>query len=172
LDGSDAHGINDAGQIVGTYGDAGGFHGFLLSSGAYTTLDVPGEIYTGADDINDRGQIVGLYRDASDVRHGFLLTDGSYVTIDPPGATFAVAVGITSSGEIAGTYGDASGTDHGFLATPIRGSAPCMDRDLTSVQQTEPRSTEALQGLFAEELQRIDQLLASKDCDLVGKNVW
>ena len=35
-----ANGINDSGQIVGEYYDAGGTqHGFLLDNGIYTTLD-------------------------------------------------------------------------------------------------------------------------------------
>ena len=40
-DGTHAAGINDTGQIVGTYDDASGVHGFLLSGGSYTTLDAP-----------------------------------------------------------------------------------------------------------------------------------
>src|SRR6516162_8462147 len=44
---TEAHGINASGQIVGSYGDAGGpdagsRHGFLLDHGSLTTLDVPG----------------------------------------------------------------------------------------------------------------------------------
>jgi probable HAF family extracellular repeat protein len=42
-------GINDRGQIVGVFGDAfGKAHGFLLDSGTYTTLDVPGAQFTEA----------------------------------------------------------------------------------------------------------------------------
>jgi uncharacterized membrane protein len=36
-----AFGINSAGQIVGSYGNASGTHGFLLSGGTYTTIDDP-----------------------------------------------------------------------------------------------------------------------------------
>ena len=56
-----ANGINDAGQIVGEYVDAGGReHGFLRSGGSYSTLDVPGATETTrASGINDAGQIVG-----------------------------------------------------------------------------------------------------------------
>ena len=40
-----AYGINASGEIVGQYRDAGGVtHGFLLSGGVYTTLDVPGGV--------------------------------------------------------------------------------------------------------------------------------
>ena len=38
----DPYGINNAGQIVGTYCDAVTGHGFLHVDGSYATLDVPG----------------------------------------------------------------------------------------------------------------------------------
>ena len=38
-----AHGVNDRGQVVGVYLDAGGRgHGFLWEKGRFTTIDVPG----------------------------------------------------------------------------------------------------------------------------------
>jgi probable HAF family extracellular repeat protein len=40
-EGTFALGINDAGQIVGFYKNASGYHGFLLSGSTYTTLDDP-----------------------------------------------------------------------------------------------------------------------------------
>src|SRR5260221_3487100 len=61
-DGTLASGINDTGQIVGTYADASGVHGFLLSGGSYTTLHAPlAPQYTIAPGINGAGQIVGVY---------------------------------------------------------------------------------------------------------------
>jgi probable HAF family extracellular repeat protein len=56
-------GINDAGDIVGSYSDspAGPYHGFLLVSGAFTSIDYPGASSTTAFDINNRGQVVGDY---------------------------------------------------------------------------------------------------------------
>ena len=59
------HGINDSGQIVGSYGADGTSHGFLLGSdGVYTTFDVPDATETVAYGINNAGQIVGSYSDA------------------------------------------------------------------------------------------------------------
>ena len=53
-------GINDAGQIVGSFANpAGRDHGFLDSGGTFTAIDVPGADYTFAYGINDGGQIVG-----------------------------------------------------------------------------------------------------------------
>lgn len=74
--GTVASGINDAGQIVGQYFDVGSRgHGFLLSGGVYTPIDVPGAIAATARGINDAGQIVGDYIDAGFSRSGgFLAT--------------------------------------------------------------------------------------------------
>jgi uncharacterized membrane protein len=86
-------GVNDVGQIVGCYRDAGGtYHGFLLDvDGSYTPIDVPGATRTEAYGINSPGQIVGEYVDAGG-RQGFLLdVDGSYTTIDFPGADYTAA---------------------------------------------------------------------------------
>jgi probable HAF family extracellular repeat protein len=83
-------GINDPGQIVGAYIDAGGAqHGFLLDDGVFTTIDFPGSaLSTEASDIDNHGQIVGAYVDAAGVSHGFLRErNGTFTTIDVPGAT-------------------------------------------------------------------------------------
>jgi probable HAF family extracellular repeat protein len=70
-----ANGINDAGQVVGYYGDISGTHGFLLDvDGSYTTIDLPGARETIPSGINDAGQIVGSYVDAGGTHHGFLAT--------------------------------------------------------------------------------------------------
>ena len=53
-------GINDTGQIVGTFSDAAGTHGYLLSGGTFTTIDVPGAP-TNSTGINAMGQIVGSF---------------------------------------------------------------------------------------------------------------
>lgn len=63
---------NGAGQIVGTYDDAGGVtRGYLLDKGTLTTIDVPGSIATYAYGINAGGRIVGRYRDSAGDSHGF-----------------------------------------------------------------------------------------------------
>jgi probable HAF family extracellular repeat protein len=73
---TNALGINNLGQVVGSYTDqdSGPRHGFVYRDGMYTTFDVPGSTFTGADGINDFGQIVGYYTDAAGNQHGFLAT--------------------------------------------------------------------------------------------------
>ena len=63
-------------------------HGFLLSGGAFTTIDGPGSVETFAAGINASGQIVGGYFDNDGFGHGFLLSGGVFTTIDPPGLSF------------------------------------------------------------------------------------
>jgi probable HAF family extracellular repeat protein len=115
----DPLGINDAGQIVGSYFDsANAEHGFLYVNGIYTTIDAPGGVFTAASAINNSGQIVGRFCDGP-VCHGYLDANGTFTTIDVPGAgSYTGALGINDAGQIVGEYTDGSGTAHGFLATP------------------------------------------------------
>jgi len=110
---TDANGINEVGEVVGSYTSAGVTHGFLLSEGVYTTLDVPGATATTAWDINDSGQITGSYT-AGGTTHAFLWSGGAYSAFDFPGASRTMPRGIGDSGAIVGEY-TADGTLHGFM---------------------------------------------------------
>jgi probable HAF family extracellular repeat protein len=105
--GTFALGINDHGQIVGSYhtGNSGG--GFLLSGGQYTSFDAPNSLpgSTGGSGINDRGQIVGGYIDTHGGFHSFLAdpvhgnsaadpasSPGSVTVLDPAAATPSVVL--------------------------------------------------------------------------------
>jgi probable HAF family extracellular repeat protein len=116
--------INNRGQIVGGYKEAGNAtHGFLRDrAGRFTTIDVPGAKGTGIYRINDRGQIVGRYsqthtdiQDPDSIARGFLLDRGSLTRIDVPGAAETQAVGINNRGQVVGEYENPAGTFHGFL---------------------------------------------------------
>lgn len=76
-------GLNSAGDIVSQYHSVkscglltsvGCLHGFLLSGGAFTTIDFPGATETLALGINSSGDIVGGYQDTSGGFHAFLRT--------------------------------------------------------------------------------------------------
>jgi hypothetical protein len=123
--GTTAIGINDPGQVVGTYVDekSDNRHGFLLSQGTYTTLDVPNAVLTVAQGINNAGVIVGLYVDTSGNQHGFVLSKGVYSTVDVPPKTFGTGTAVFSinaQGEIVGSYDDSDGVTHGYVGTPAR----------------------------------------------------
>jgi probable HAF family extracellular repeat protein len=66
-----ASGINDAGQVVGTFINSTGEHGFLDTGGSFTQFDVPSADITVASGINGAGQIVVTFDSITGV-HGFL----------------------------------------------------------------------------------------------------
>jgi len=70
---TDANGINDAGQIVGSYQDGAGSHGFFLDSDGttFTSIDFPGATSTLAYGINNAGEIVGSYTSSDGTPHAF-----------------------------------------------------------------------------------------------------
>ncbi|MGB7102285.1 MAG: hypothetical protein WBD95_26430, partial [Xanthobacteraceae bacterium] len=109
-------GINDAGQIVGTYFSGGKSNGFLHDGSNYITLDDPAATGgTSANAINDSGEVVGTYS-AGGTQSGFVFSNGTYVTLnDPLGADGTLANGINNAGQIVGEYLDAHGSTHGFL---------------------------------------------------------
>jgi len=135
-----ARGINNSGDVVGTYlcsaaagctltGPAGsaGSHGFLLQDGVYTRIDVPGGTGTLARGISEQGVIVGQYN-VSGVTHGFAYLDGEYTyPIDVPASLFdnpsstarhTFAVRISPQGDIVGCFHEGTQTMttmHGWL---------------------------------------------------------
>src|SRR5205814_8910305 len=56
-----ARGVNNLGQIVGSFVDNSGTHAFLFNNGRFSTIEVPGSTWTIATGINNSGQIVGGY---------------------------------------------------------------------------------------------------------------
>jgi PEP-CTERM motif len=70
---SQALGINNLGDIVGDYVDAGGMmHGYLDVGGVFTSFDPTGSAGTTANGINDLRQIVGFFTDANGNTVGFV----------------------------------------------------------------------------------------------------
>lgn len=111
-----AYGINDDGEIVGSYqSDAPGGHGFLLAQGVFTPIDGPvGTVTIQAQGINKFGDIVGVYN--AGAPYGFLLANGVFTTIAVPGNTNTYAYGINKDGDIVGLYQDVtSGKFQGFV---------------------------------------------------------
>lgn len=119
-----ATGIGPSGDIVGIYGDASfNEHGFLLSHGNLTTIDVPGALVgvsgtlqTEANGINGAGDIVGDYfappgaPGASQClvafspacRRGFLYSNGQFSDVLVPGKKGSIPNSITPDGTIYG----------------------------------------------------------------------
>ena len=106
--GTSVNGINNLGQVVGTYWDANNIaHAFVESGGTYTTLIYPSTdgSYTLANGINDSGQVVGTYTDANFKSHGFVESGGTYTTIDHPLGVYGTSIsGINNLGQVVGDY--------------------------------------------------------------------
>src|SRR5262249_56832652 len=68
---STAYGINDAGQVVGSWGINYGSHPFLYSNGAITSLPEPGFAANGCEAraINHSGHIAGMCGDVNGHTH-------------------------------------------------------------------------------------------------------
>ena len=115
---TDPRGINDSGQIVGTY-SLGEFiflegywvevtHGFIYDGSSFTSVDKPGVSYTKFHGINNSGQIVGFYGillqmngEPVEVIYGFVYDGSNFATI----SYGIVCDDINDSGQIVG-YGD------------------------------------------------------------------
>ena len=107
--------INNRGEIIGSYADGSGNHGFTLLNGQFTTFDVPGALGTFGGAINELGEIVGAYLPQNGNAHGFTFDGTTYSTIDFPGSDYTVLNGINNLGEIVGDYSNAgSAVLHGF----------------------------------------------------------
>jgi probable HAF family extracellular repeat protein len=116
-----ANGINQAGEIVGTYGTPQTYLGFTDGNGTFTTVQVPGAQLTLASAISNNGNIAGVYTDSSNLGHGFTFIHGQYTTIDYPGATQTSLSGIDDAGDVVGSYSGGPctlpGKNCAFLAT-------------------------------------------------------
>jgi probable HAF family extracellular repeat protein len=123
-------GINDAGDIVGSFYDAGSgaVHCFLIdgTSGAITQIAYPGASNTSCSGINNVGQITGAFEDASGYHHAFLRSAvGVFTLITPADAHpgnpalyiphSVVATGLNDAGDVVGHYIATDGDVHGFL---------------------------------------------------------
>ena len=100
-------------------------HGFLLSQGVRTTIDVPNSTFTWITGINPEGHIVGFYYGQDGKQHAFLLKDGRFITIDIPGSTGAKAVanGIDPQDDVVGFFSTPDGRVRSyFLLNPTLGS--------------------------------------------------
>ena len=138
-------GINNSGDVVGTYvvlnptTFAVAVHGYVLSQGVFTTIDVPfdGATATLVSGINQQGQIAGSYTTdpatlvdllgeggpgVAPYPHGFLRSsDGATFThIDFPGAIGTdCRGGINDHGNVVGTFafGPSLTDEHGFVTS-------------------------------------------------------
>jgi len=83
--GASSVGLNDNGDIVGSFGDADfNQHGFLLNNKVFFRVDFPGSPATFPFQINADRSIVGVYFDSNFELHGFLARKSTGVVQEAP----------------------------------------------------------------------------------------
>jgi probable HAF family extracellular repeat protein len=110
--GTEAYGINNAGEVVGTgYINSSTFHAFLYSGGKMKDIGPSGAFQASAYAINTAGQIVGTYSLNSGASGTFLYTNGKMTTLpNPPGSRGGFGAAINDNGEIVGTMYPSEGS--------------------------------------------------------------
>ncbi len=118
---SGATGINDSGQVVGSWAtsvSSGDSHPWLYSNGTMTSLPEPSDL-TGAaceaNAINNNGQIVGGCRDASGNDHAVLWQNGTVTELGTLGGPRSFATAIDTNGQIVGWAATSTDATDGFL---------------------------------------------------------
>lgn len=109
-----AAGINNQGQIVGSFDG----QGYLYGNGSFITIDFPGASVTFLQGINDAGVIVGNFLVPQGVAYGggaFFFTRGAFTAINFPGASSTLVTAINDAGQIVGSFLDTKGNSHAFL---------------------------------------------------------
>jgi probable HAF family extracellular repeat protein len=83
------HDVNNKGEIVGQYRDAGRtYHSMLKGGQVFSTITPPGANgpVSAALGINDAGQIVGAFRDTNSTDHAYVKNGDSITVFDHPNA--------------------------------------------------------------------------------------
>lgn len=151
-----ASGINAGGDIVGSYSDANGTHGFLLRRGVFTPIDYPGAVLTEARGISPDGEIVGTYRMPGEFGwsyHGFLLTKaGEFVPLDYPGKANTMPQRILPDGTVLGCH---HGERFAGMAGVIMGRSGYSETDATmSMHNGATPDLRRIAGLYTNMMER------------------
>jgi hypothetical protein len=106
VDGTEIYGVNNNGEIVGSYEDSSGdTNGFVDINGTFTTIDVPGASSTVVYGVNDSGEISGYSYTSGVGYQGFLDNHGTITTLNDPSNTAGTrAYGINNAGQVVGFY--------------------------------------------------------------------
>lgn len=146
--------INSAGDITGTYRDAGNVHhGFIYNGTTFTyPIDPTNSVATFPTSIDAAGDITGTYLDSTGLMHGFVRSaSGTISSFDPPGASTTppgsgkginidgtIVGSVNTAGTVAGFYTDNNKVAHGFFRT--------SDSKITSPLDDSGAGTGALEG--------------------------
>lgn len=88
VQGTIVNGLNDSGDVVGTFTDIRVIpQGFLLNHQGTSFVNFPNAVSTSANAINASGRIVGIYTDTTGLTHSFLAEIGAGSSADNAAAT-------------------------------------------------------------------------------------
>jgi len=116
------NGINDIGQMAGSFDDGNPTHvgAFAGTPGHFSQLTFPASTQNLAFSVNQSGQVVGTFNDSHAI-HGFLENQGLYGQVDGgldfDGALVTFVFDNNDIGVLVGYFVDVFGI-HGFIATP------------------------------------------------------
>jgi uncharacterized membrane protein len=110
--------VNTTGTIVGDYIQGGSGHAFMVHSGGFKQITIPGfpNAVVTANGVNDNGDVVGQFN-SNGTASGYLLRSGKLTTLSFPGAAGGTnPTSINNQGVIVGTYFLSSEDPaHGFM---------------------------------------------------------
>ncbi|MGA9965609.1 MAG: hypothetical protein WBQ10_10445 [Terriglobales bacterium] len=116
--GTQAIGINDAGDVVGAYLDSASVqHGFVKKGSKYTSIDVTGDTTPYAWAINNSGQIVVFAINSAGGYDSFVYNGKTFKKIADPNAstTGTIARSLNNKGDVVGAYFNSASDEIGFL---------------------------------------------------------
>jgi len=116
--GTQAIGINDAGDVVGAYLDSASVqHGFVKKGSKYTSIDVTGDTTPYAWAINNSGQMVVFAINSAGGYDSFVYNGKTFKKIADPNAstTGTIVRSLNNKGDVAGAYFNSAGNEIGFL---------------------------------------------------------
>ncbi|MGD0442032.1 MAG: hypothetical protein ABSB52_15580 [Acidimicrobiales bacterium] len=118
-------GMNDHGEIVGTYTDSSGAdYGFIDQGGRFATIADPSadnakDLGTNVDGVTDSGEIGGTYFDSHSTMHAFSYKKGSYMTYNCPGQG--------TGRDPTNIFNGVAGSSFGYVANAGAMSGTCFE---------------------------------------------